>query len=216
MPSAGLDVPTLYVVYRILYGQDFIKESIKSVCPVADKIFICIADRPFGDTKGVHYKGQWIDWPQKFDDVRAKIQEAIDEDEALPDYPRPPKLNLKDRIVVLDDYCSSPKNQLTHIVNDLILPNYETPDYVMMMEPDHVFDTYGVRDAIMFEMEMNTWKFATTEQVECWKTHHWRIPNRPNRMGPIIHRLNSGEKLVETGFNGAPLVGEVHRLYTTI
>lgn len=216
MPSAGLDSPTCYAVYRILYGQDFIKESIKSLAHNADKIFVCIADRPFGNTSGVTYKGQWIEWPKKFDNVREKLQELVEEDSKLPQFGNNATLRLKDRLVILDDYCESPKNQLTHIVNDLILPHYPAPDYVMMMEPDHIFSEYGARNVIMFEMEMSVDKFATVEQVEYWKDPHWRIPNRPNRMGPIIHRLNPGEKLVETGFNGAPVVGEVKRLYETV
>lgn len=218
MPSAGITTPTVYAVYRVLYGEDFIKESIKSLCFNADKIFICIADKPFGNTTGVNYKGQWISWPEKFDNVRTKIQELIDEDEALPVFPKPPKLNFKDRIVIIDDYCASPKNQLTHIVNDLILPNYPHPDMIIMMEPDHVFSESGARDALCFEMEEtpDSVRCATLDQIEYWKTPHWRIPNRPNRMGPIIHRLSPGEKLCETGFNGAPVKGGVTRLYETV
>lgn len=217
MPCMGDSMPVVYVVYRVLYGADFIQESIKSIALQADKIFVCIADRPFGNTTGVTYKGKWVSWPAKFDNLREKIQELIAWDSTLPDHGPNHTNRLKDKIVVLDDYCESPKNQLTHIVNDLILPHHDTPDIVMMMEPDHVFDEWGASDALYREFDEDfSVTCATTDQVELWKTPEWRIPNRPNRVGPVLHKMKRGEPFPETGFNGTPIIGEVRRLYTTV
>jgi hypothetical protein len=74
-----------------------------------------------GNTDGVTYKGQWVSWPEKFDDTRDKVL-ALGEP----------------RVEIIDDYWPTPKGQLTHIVNDLVLPRVKPLD-VLFIEPDHVF-----------------------------------------------------------------------------
>lgn len=188
----------VYAVYRVLYGEDFIQESIKSILNYVDEVFVCIADKPFGNTQGVTYKGEWIPWPQKFDDVREKVLELND-----------PKIKI------IDDYCPTPLNQLTHIVNDLILPHHERPNIIVMMEPDHVFCSSEIRDCLE-EFATGNMSCATTEQIELWKEPSWRIPSRPNRVGPVLHKLNVNEQFCQTGFNGAPIGFDYKKLYATV
>ena len=48
----------IYVVYRCLYGEDFIEESIRSIEPYAEKIFVFWADKPLANVKEANYMGK--------------------------------------------------------------------------------------------------------------------------------------------------------------
>lgn len=195
-PLSHCDVGTV-AVYRVLYGEDFIQESIRSILPHVDRVFVVKAEQPWGNTRGVVYKGVWVPWPAEFDKTRAKLREMNE-----------PKVK------VIDDYWPTPKGQLTHIVNDLILPRCR-PATVVFIEPDHVFTEEEARKT--FESWASySGEQATTRQVELWKTPEFCIPERPNRTSVVFHRI-LGRPMGPTGFNGASegiyrLPGRVHNL----
>jgi hypothetical protein len=56
-------------VYRILYGEDFIEDSIISLINYVDKVFVFWDDVPWGDVKQATYKGKTVQIPKKIDDV---------------------------------------------------------------------------------------------------------------------------------------------------
>lgn len=170
-------------VYRVLYGEDFIEESIRSILPHVDEVFVIKAEKPWGNTSGVCYKGQWVEWPKEFDKTREKVL-AMNE----------PKIHL------IDDYWPTPDNQLTHIVNDIVRKKF-SPTTVVFIEPDHVFSKEQA--AIAFAAWNNSGlKQASTHQIEHWRTPYWMIPERPNRTSVVFHAL-SGGPMNPTGFNGA-------------
>jgi len=182
--------PKTVAVYRVLYGEDFIQESIKSILPHVNSVLVVKAEKPWGNTKGVTYKGQWVAWPEKFDDTREKVLE----------------LN-EPRVEIVDDYYPTPLGQLSHIVNDLVLPRFK-PENIVFIEPDHVFSEEQAFKAFKAWDEFPGTQ-ATTKQIEHWKTPLWRVPERPNRTSVVFHRIK-GQPLGPTGFNGAS--GEIHRL----
>ena len=186
-PNCDLDT---VAVYRILYGEDFIQESIRSILPYVDKVFIVKAEKPWGNTRGVTYKGQWVSWPEEFDKTREKIRE----------------LN-ESKVEIIDDYWPTPKGQLTHIVNDLILKRCK-PYTVVFIEPDHVFSAEEAEKAFT-SWHLYSGPQATTRQVELWKTPEFCVPERPNRTSVVFHRI-LGSPMGETGFNGAS--EGIHRL----
>ena len=49
-----------YAIYRCLYGEDFIQESIKSVIDHVDKVFIFWTNKPWGNTDRCMYKGEEV------------------------------------------------------------------------------------------------------------------------------------------------------------
>lgn len=170
-------------VYRVLYGEDFIQESILSILPYVDQVYVVKAEKPWGNTTGVVYKGSWVSWPVEFDKTREKVLE----------------LNSP-KVEIVDDYWPSPLNQLTHIVNDIVFKRCQ-PNTVVFIEPDHVFSTEQAQKAF------DAWAAflgtqASTRQVEHWKHPLWRIPERPHRTSVVFHRLN-GLPMGSTGFNGA-------------
>lgn len=170
-------------VYRVLYGEDFIQESILSVLPHVDRVFVVKAEKPWGETSGVTYKNKWIDWPIKFDDTREKVL-ALNE----------PKVKI------IDDYWPTPRGQLTHIVNDLV-GAFCSPTTVVFIEPDHVFSE-DQASKVFEAWKLSGWQQASTRQVEHWKTPLWKVPERPNRTSVVFHRL-MWQPMGATGFNGA-------------
>ena len=69
----------------------------------------------------VEYLGEKVVFPKPIDNVLGKVDE----------------LNLP-HVVKIYDHVPDPIGQFTHLVNDHILPNYERPDVVFLIEPDHV------------------------------------------------------------------------------
>ena len=186
----------IVAIYRVLYGEDYIKQSITSILPHVDHVYVVKTEKPWGGTTGVTYKGEWIDWPDKFDDTRSKVL----------------ALN-SDKVTIIDDHWPTPLNQITHIVNDLIIPRCD-PSTVVFIEPDHVFT------ADQAELAFSEYKSlpahitcAGTKQVELWKTTEWRVPERYNRNSVIFYRINS-DSIGNTGFDGSR--DNMHRLTAVV
>lgn len=159
-----------YAVYRILYGECFIQESIKSIEPYFDKIFVFWTDKALGDTTQCTYKGKVIEFPKKFDNVITKIKE----------------LKLR-KVILVNDYVSNNDNQFTHLVNDLILPNYTKPDFILFIEPDHVFHEHQITTAfhefknLVAKTTDRKIVHASTSYVELWKTPYYQTAPHSNR-----------------------------------
>ncbi len=61
--------PLTYALYRVLYGEDFIQDSILSILDHVDKVFVFWDDRPWGDVKEAKYKGHMTKIPTHIDNV---------------------------------------------------------------------------------------------------------------------------------------------------
>jgi hypothetical protein len=174
----------IYTVYRCLYGEDFIKPSLLSIKDVSDKIFVFWTDIPFGNIKSCIYRGKEIIYPKNIDNVVAKIEEL-----------KLPNLNL-----MYDYYENSPDNQVTHLINDLILPDNEKPDIIIFMEPDMVWRKDQLNNAI--EEFINSDNLtASSRQVELWREVRYVIPER-QRTSSIFFNMNKLNMIPRTGFSG--------------
>jgi Flp pilus assembly protein TadD len=175
-------------IYRCLYGEDFVQESIKSINDHVDKIFVFWDDTPRGNVTECVYKGKTVKFPKKFDNVIEKIKELNN-----------PKIEL------VYDHQDTDENHLTHFVNDIILPNYEKPSIILFLEVDHVFRNDEIKKAIDEFIEKD-YLFATTEQIEMWKDSYHRLPERPDKVGAIFCNLNGLNKMPETLKHGGILI----------
>ena len=173
-----------YVLYRCLYGEDFIQESIKSIRDHVDRVFIFWTDKAWGNTDRATYKGEEILFPKKFDNIIDKIKELDD-----------PKVEL------VYAHTDSPFNQFTYFVNEILLKNYDKPDTLIIPEVDHVFREDQIVKALN-DFESGGYECATTRQVELWKTPKFRIPNRPSRCGTNFWNLSKLSSLPPTGTQG--------------
>ena len=178
----------IYAIYRCSSGEDFIQESIRSVTDHVDKIFVFIDNTPWGNTNEFLYKGEMLEFPAKLDDVVEKITTLNN-----------PKIEL------IYEHPNTGSNQLTHLVNDIILPNHAKPSILLSLEADQVFHSEQIRKALD-EFVENDYVFATTNQIEIWKGLKHRLPDRPTRVGAVFCNLSKLDKMPETLKHGGILV----------
>lgn len=168
----------IYAVYRCLYGEDFIQESIKSIDDYVDKIFVFWDDKPWGDPVDVMYKGHRVTFPTKFDSILDKIMELNN-----------PKVHL------IYDHQKNNLNQFSNLVNYQILPNYDRPDTIMVIEVDHVFKKDQLEKAIQ---ESKIRSHISTIPIELWKTPLFRIPER-HRLCTVFWNMRINDTMPKTG-----------------
>jgi len=112
--------PLTYAIYRILYGEDFIEDSIMSIMDFVDKIFVFWDDVPWGGVKSAKYKGKVVPIPIVIDHVVDRVKLLSSK------YPW--------QIVVQYDHTDVNTNQVTHLVNDHILTKYPKPQLLLFIE----------------------------------------------------------------------------------
>jgi len=180
-------LPVVYVVYRGYYGKDFVKASINSVLPWADKVFFFWTNKPFADATSVQYQSK--EW--KFANLADGLVDEIRH------------IGLDNRLELLYDHWGTPDAQYSHLVNDRILPYFPKPGIVICMEPDMVWRGDQLEKAINLFLDCKK-HCACTSQIELWKEKCYRIPHR-NRPGAVFYNLELLEDgLPETQKNPLP------------
>jgi hypothetical protein len=169
-----------YAVYRCLYGEDFIQESIKSIDPYVEKIFVFWDDIPWGNVTQCLYKGRVISFPKKFDNILDKIRELNN-----------PKIEL------IYDHRTNNVNQFTYLVNEKVLPNYPKPDRFIFIEVDHVFRKTQIEASLRL-MIAAQYRVATTRAVELWRSYKYRIPER-SRVCTVFWNMQGISEMPITG-----------------
>ena len=179
----------VYAVYRCLYGEDFIKESIESIIENVDKVFVLYSTKIWGNVTEVKYKDEIIKFPKKFDNLIEKVQEI-----------------KSDKIVVLDQgefWTDKPWGNYTSIINGIVIPKYGKPDIFVLPEVDHVFADGD------FEIALDLFKdldliVAKTKQKELWKSPKYILPFR-DRIGTVFWKMEDLEEFPATHGNGQPI-----------
>lgn len=165
-----------YAIYRILYGSDFIQESINSITDYVDKIFIFYDVQPWCEIKGYTYKGEYRKYPKQFDDVLSKIRQ------------------LRNNKIILEyDHVHNCMNQATHLFNNKILLRHKKPNTFIFLEADCVFRKDQIENAIK-EFKDKKLINAHTRQVEVWK-YKWRVPERTYRSGVVFWNMKNLSRL---------------------
>lgn len=187
----------LVAVYRCLYGEDFIQESIRSILPHVDRIAVVIAPRPWGASAGVTYRGLYYGWPAKFDDLRERVLEL-----------------QEPKIEIIDDFYPTPFGQHDHLVQNVLALLGYLPADIMFIEPDHVFED-GEAARTFARWRASSSPVGATSQIEWWAPPgykpEWRVPERPARASVLFYRdVPAGKKLPPT--YPVEVVGEVHNL----
>lgn len=182
-------------IYRCLYGEDFIQESVRSVLPHVDRVFVFKAERPWGSSTGVQYRGEWVSWPEKFDALRDRVLDMREE-----------------KVSIVDDYWPTPSGQYEHIYDDLLEPKFGGAlKEIVVMEPDWVFSKAEAERAFA-EWDASKSPVAYARQVELWRTCDWCVPpsGRAGRATPAFHRV--GGKPIERPVGREFLFGFVYNL----
>jgi len=182
-----------YAVYRPLYGEDFIAESVLSIADYVDRIFFCYADKPLADVSEGCFQGQKFPFPLR---PGKTMDQAFEKVEAL---------GLGDKVVFHLQDGRDNVGQFTRLMNDFILPNYARPDIAFLIEPDHVMKKSEIKGALAEFKELNV-PCATTKQVELWKTPDWSIGTRP-RASTVFWNLNLVDRVPPTRRQADPVEG---------
>jgi len=174
---------TVYACYRVLYGEDFLRESVESIIDSTDKVFIFWTDTPRGDPKKVLYKGESIQLSYPFDGVKGIVEQLAAK------YPS--------KVEVIYDKGLTDINQFTHWMNDIILPNYKRPDTACLVEYDHIYHRGDFNKAIQL-FKKSGLTCASTHPVEHWVEPRYIVPPRPSRLCTMFWNMNRTEVIPPT------------------
>ena len=179
----------IYAVYRCLYGEDFVQESINSIIDHVDKVFVFFTNKPWGRSRFVEYNDEIVVFPKKFDNVVDKIKSLNNE-----------KIHLIDQGI---HYVNEPWNVYTVLINNVVIPKYGKPDIFVMPEVDHVFADGDFKLALD-EFRNSNYRVAKTRQIELWRTPCYRIPERTGRIGVVFWNMSCLNTLPATRGNANP------------
>ncbi len=144
--------------YRLLYGADFLKESLDSIYPYVDKIIIFHTNKVWKGIESVTYFGKQVYIPHAIDNSLDIVKDYSD------------KHDPGQKISVFTDYFDSPANQITHLINTKIMVNYN-PEFVLYVEPDEVWRQDNIRKLLQKPKENRRILGCNVSRIEFWKSH---------------------------------------------
>ncbi len=129
-------------IYRLLYGSDFIGESLASIYPHCEQILCFVGHEMFGGRRIINYFGHDVYLPHDIDG----LTDAINAWKAQND----PDNKVR---VLPNPYATLLKGQLQAMVNNEVIPRYD-PTHVLMVESDEVWHQDTIRT--LFEVAQNS------------------------------------------------------------
>lgn len=114
-------------IYRLLYGSDFIGESLASIYDHCDHILCFVGHEMFGGGRIINYFGHDVYLPHDIDG----LTDAIRAWKTAHD--------TRNKIRILDNpYATDLKNQVGRMINTEVIPNYDC-SHVFFVEADEVW-----------------------------------------------------------------------------
>lgn len=176
--------PRVVAIYRLLYGSDFIGESLASIHPYCDAVLCFVGHEMFGGRRVVRYGGRDVYLPHDVDGVGGRIESwarANDPDGRVRVVPHPCPTRLR--------------NQVGTLVNEEVLPRFDCT-HVLFVECDEVWH----RDAIEALLDLA----ARTDDDEYMASTvlFWRSPRfastRPDPHA-VLRTVRDGRPIPPTG-----------------
>ncbi len=162
-----------WAIYRIHYGLDFLKQSIDSVKDSVDRVFVYYSVHPWVVAPQVTYMNKIMDMPGLHEDVQSFMYRHY---------------KAKQKVHYHKYECNTPANQFSNLYRTSVEKVGHSPRMVIFMEPDMVYHQC-VPKALFEELEQRKdIPCLGTRQVELWKEHYWRIPQR-DRIGPMVWHI---------------------------
>lgn len=175
-------------ICRILYGEDWIRESIESLLPYVDRFVLFWTDRSWAGPEA-YVVGK----DQPADGWRERV-EAIG----------------SDKVELVYDHVPDPMGQHQHLVNDRLVPEFGKPDLLIVSEADHVWRNDQI-EAALEQFRSSGRRVAGSRMVELWKGPRWRVPERPWNTAAVFWNLKTFRRMPPTGRAGEPL--KKHHLF---
>ncbi len=115
-------------IYRLLYGSDFIGESLASIYDHCEAILCFVGHDAFGGRRVIRYFGHDVYLPHDIDGLTAAITEWK-------------KVNdPADKVKILTNpHATLLKGQVQRMVNDEVIPRYPGCTHVLFVEADEVW-----------------------------------------------------------------------------
>ncbi len=171
---------TTAAIYRCLYGEDYVRQSIASILPHVDRVLFCLHDQPWGEVHQVKYRDATIEFPARFDRILELAREAAG-----------------DKFLRVHHYQPRPHGEFGALIDRFA---WRTFDRVVLMEPDQVFLP---DQAARFFAEPTGELPVCASQVELWRpphVHEWyRVPERRMRHGPVLWDLGAQDSVPDAG-----------------
>jgi hypothetical protein len=171
-------------VYRLLYGSDFIVESLDSVAGACDAVLCFVGRRPFGGMPSVRYFGRDVYFPHDVDGVGDAIRAWA---------------RLHDpsgKVRVIDNpYDAVLKGQLGRLVDEFVLPHYDCT-HVLQVEGDEVWRA----DAM--EALLNAAEVSSADEIMSTNDLFWRSPrfvSRRNNPYAVLRAVKGARSIGPTG-----------------
>ena len=184
----------LYAIYRGLYGEDFIEDSVASITEFVDRIFFFLDPKPWGDVTSCEYKGGLVQFPKTFDNYFPLVNEIAQGN---------PKVSIQ------YDHQYNNIGQFTHLINERILPYCQKPDVFLIVEPDHVWRQDELEKALRFFRDSGA-ECGLTRQIEVWKGFRHIVPPRPQRTGGVFWSLHKRDRMPATMRQAEPAESGCH------
>lgn len=170
-------------VYRLLYGSDFIGESLGSIYDACDVILCFVGRRPFGGLPSVRYFGHEIYFPHDVDGVSDAIRGWAREHD--------PAGKVR---IIENPYAAVLKNQLGRLVDEFVLPEYDCT-HVLQVEGDEVWRS----DALA--ALMNAIEDDAADEILSTNDLFWRSPrfvSRRNNPYAVVRAIRTQDRLAGT------------------
>lgn len=161
--------------YRCLYGEDFIVESIGSVINHVDKVFVLLADKPWGEVDRCVYRGSTIFYPEIIDKLPHIVKHLAQHNSKIEVIPAFNVLN-RDQAGWAESI----------IANHLGF----RPNTLLFMEPDMVWREDQLC-AFIQHFTSSTLRTITASQCELWRRLDYRVPPRAGRAASFLWDVTS-------------------------
>ncbi|MBL8759235.1 MAG: hypothetical protein JNK35_12485 [Phycisphaerae bacterium] len=173
-------------IYRLLYGSDFIGESLSSVYDHCEKILCFVGHEAFGGRRVIRYFGHDVYLPHDIDGLT----------EAIGAWKR--EHDPKNKVAVLPNpYATLLKGQVQRMVNDEVMPRYPDCTHILFVEADEVWHERSI--GRLFEMARGD---AITDEFMAEPHLFWRSPRYcSTRTNPycVLRALRGRKQIGLTG-----------------
>lgn len=129
-------------VYRLLYGSDFIGESLSSIYSHCDRVLCFVGHEMFGGRRTIRYFGRDVYLPHDIDGVTRAINEWKE------------RHDTENKVRVLPNpHATLLKGQLQAMINSEVIPRYD-PTHVLFVECDEVWHEDTIK--VLFDIARTT------------------------------------------------------------
>lgn len=185
-------------VYRLLYGSDFLAESLASIYPHVDAIVCCVTHEMFGGRRVVRYFGRDVYLPHDIDGVTGTIREWAGVHDAA------------GKVHVVDNpHGAQLIGQLSNIVNSMVIPRFD-PSHVMLVEPDEVWHPDAISALFEVAATSDADEFMAAPPPLFWRS--FRFATTRTNPYAVLRALKGARQIEPTGHALASARGRLKKV----